>query len=73
MKSIILVAILGVVGLGFYLGWFHLGSQNNSSSSDVTLTVDKDKMSADGEKAKDKVQGIAHQAGDKVEGAAKAP
>ena len=63
MKLVIILVILAcLAGLGFYQGWFHLGSQSSSGKSDITLTVDKDKMTADEQKAKEKVQSLGHKA-----------
>jgi hypothetical protein len=71
MKLLVpLVIVAGLAGLGFYQGWFHLGSQNSAGKSDITLTVDKDKMNADEQKAKDKVQGLGRRADDKAAAAA---
>jgi hypothetical protein len=54
---VLLLIVAGVVGLGFYRGWFHLTSDRATDKSNVTLTVDKDKMQQDKQKAQDKVQG----------------
>ena len=48
---------LGVVGPGFYRGWFVLSSHSRDTGShkvDVNLTVDPDKMKEDAESVKDK-------------------
>ena len=60
---IIFVLILAcVAGVGIYRGWFHVTSDRGADKSDVTLTVDKDKIHEDKEKAVGKVQGLGHQA-----------
>jgi hypothetical protein len=54
MKRLLIVLVLVaacVVGLGFYLGWFH-------------LTVDKDKFQEDKEKALPKTQDSGHRVKD---------
>jgi len=67
VKLLLLIVLLaGLVGLGFYQGWFHFDSQNSSSKTDITITVDKDKLTADEQKAREKVQDLAHQAQDKT-------
>ena len=64
---IVLVLIAAVVaGVGFYRGWFHLTSDRAADKSNVTLTVDKDKIQADKQKAVDKVQDLGHQARDQA-------
>lgn len=58
MKSLLVaVALLAVVGviLGFYLGWFNFSSKNGAGKTDVTLSVDKDKIEADKDKLVDKI------------------
>lgn len=46
MKGFIIALVLVaacVVGLGFYLGWFSLGSDSSDGKTNVTFTVDKSK------------------------------
>ena len=54
---VLLLVVAGFVGLGFYRGWFHLTSARNADQPAVTVTVDKEKMQEDKQKAQDKVQG----------------
>jgi hypothetical protein len=65
---VLLLIVACVVGLGFYRGWFHLTSDTAAGKSNVTLTVEKDKMQQDKEKAQDTVQG--HREEDKAASAA---
>ena len=70
MKRLLVVLILvvaGVVGLGFYLGWFGLTSGGGDNK--LHLTVDKEKMQEDKKKALEKLQDL----GDQVEDKAAAP
>jgi hypothetical protein len=65
MKGFFVVLVLlvaGVVGLGFYLGWFRLSTDRTEQKTNITITVDQDKIREDEEKAKEKVQ----EAGQKV-------
>jgi len=64
------VALIGacVIGLGFYMGWFHIGSENKGSESKVTLTVDKDKIKEDSKTAVTKAENLEHQIKEKVTG-----
>jgi hypothetical protein len=72
MKTVLIVLALIVamaVGLGFYRGWFHFSSSNDAGKSNVTLSVDKDKMTADKDKVeadKDKVVDKANDLGHKA-------
>jgi cell division protein FtsX len=65
MKGFLVVLVLLVtcgVGLGFYLGWFRLSADREGQKTNVTISVDQEKIRKDEEKAKEKVQ----QAGQKV-------
>jgi hypothetical protein len=54
---VLLLIVAGVVGFGFYRGWFHLTSDGAADKSNMTLTVDKDKVQQDKQKARDTVRG----------------
>jgi hypothetical protein len=60
---VMLLIVVGVVGLGFYRGWFHVSSDRSADKSNVTLTIDKDKAKQDAKDAKEKV----HSAGDRAD------
>ena len=50
MKRIFVMLVLvgvAIVGLGFYQGWFHAGSDNAAGKSNVTLSMDTDKITKD--------------------------
>lgn len=57
MRILIVLLLIagGVVGFGFYRGWFHLESDRAADKPSVTVTVDKEKMQEDKHKAQDKV------------------
>jgi hypothetical protein len=58
MKGFLVVLVLlivGIAGLGFYLGWFQIGSDSGDGKAHITLTVDQKKIKADEEKALEKV------------------
>ena len=68
MKTLVFVVVLllvGIVGLGFYRGWFQLSTDTTDQKPSATITVDKDKIHADEQKAKDKVQGFGQEAKEK--------
>jgi hypothetical protein len=54
---VLLLLVVGVVGFGFYRGWFRAASHSADGKADVTITVDKDKVQSDAKDAKAKVQG----------------
>jgi predicted negative regulator of RcsB-dependent stress response len=61
MVRILLVLALivaGVVGLGFYMGWFHFSSGSDDKNAHITVSVDKDQIQKDKDKAVDKVQDL---------------
>jgi hypothetical protein len=69
MRGLMFVCVLlaaGVVGLGFYQGWFHLSTDSADDKSNVTFTMDQDKFKKDEEKAKEKIQDLGHQAKEKT-------
>jgi len=57
----IVVILVGIVGLGFYQGWFHVSSANADHKANVTITVDQDKMREDKDRVKDEVQQLGQQ------------
>jgi len=64
---IVLVCIVaGVAGLALYRGWFGVAADNADGKRSVTVTVDKDKIEQDKDKAVQKVQGLGQQAKDKA-------
>lgn len=62
---LVLIAV-GIVGLGFYRGWFNLGSENTHGQSNVTLSVDGDKFRADRKAAMEGVQNLGGKSESKI-------
>ena len=65
MKSFLVVVVLivaGVVGLGFYRGWFSVMWDSGGGKGHITGTVDEDKVKEDFQKVKN----VGHQEKDKV-------
>ena len=65
MRAILVVIVLlivGIVGVGFYRGWFLMSSNRDSEDQKVntTFTVDEEKIEED----KDKLQGFVDRAKD---------
>ena len=59
MKSMVFVLVLlvaGVVGLGFYMGWFQVSSGSDGNQDSITLSVNKDTIQDDKDKAVDKLR-----------------
>jgi len=55
---VLVLIVAGVVGLGYYRGWFHFTSDNSADKPAVTVTVDKDKITQDKSDAQKKVQDL---------------
>ena len=69
MRTLLVVAVLllvGIAGLAFYRGWIRVSTDNTDQKPSATITVDKDKIHADEEKAKEKVQGFGQEMKDKT-------
>jgi flagellar hook-associated protein FlgK len=62
------VVVFGIVGLGFYRGWFVAGSNKVDGKTNVTLSMDTEKFQEDKNTAVAKVVDIEHQISDKVGG-----
>jgi uncharacterized protein (UPF0333 family) len=58
--AVLLLAV--IVCVGFYQGWFHVSSSSVGDTSSATISVDKDKIHADEQKAKDKVSSFGQKA-----------
>jgi hypothetical protein len=63
---VLVLVISGVAGLGVYRGWFQVASNIAAGKSDVTVTVDGNKMREDKDKVVDKAQGLGHEAEEKA-------
>lgn len=59
---VVVLLIVGIVGLGFYRGWFLVSSNRDSEDQKVntTFTVDEEKIQED----KGKLQGVVDRARD---------
>lgn len=60
----IMILLAGVVGYGFYEGWFVVSAGDSGHEANVTLTVDRDKVRAD----EKKLEGVGHELGKKISG-----
>ena len=61
---VLVVAVIAV--LGYYMGWFHFSSGNDDNNAHITVSMDKDQIQKDKDKAVDKVQDLGHKAADKI-------
>jgi len=69
-KLMTLVFVLAIAaGIALYMGWLRLGSDKSSDKPNVTITVDRDKLNADKEKAVDNVKQLGRDGSNKVDAA----
>ena len=66
LMFVMVLLLIGIVGVGFYRGWFQLSTDTTSQKPSATITVDKDKIHADEQTAKDTVQGLRKEAKEKI-------
>lgn len=69
MNRFLLVLVLllaGVAGLGFYRGWFSVAKDNTDHKTNMTLSVDRDKIQDDKETARERVQEFGSKVKEKV-------
>ena len=59
---VLVVIVAGIAAFGFYRGWFHVTSGGAADKSNVTLTVDKDKIQQDKNTAREKAQDLSRPA-----------
>lgn len=56
--TVLVLVVAGVAGFGFYRGWFHLTSDRSADKSNITLTVDKDRIQQDKNAASEKARDL---------------
>jgi len=62
----VVVVVVCVAGLGFYRGWFSLSTDQSDNKSDVTISVDRDKVRGDEDKVKESVHELGKKTSEKV-------
>lgn len=55
--AILVILALCVALVGLYMGWFRVSSSSTGGTTDVTVTVDKDQIQRDKDRAVETVQG----------------
>ena len=66
LAFIIILLLAIVIGVGFYVGWFHLSSDRSNGDPNYTVTVDKEKIKADEARANKKLQEMGQEVREKV-------
>ena len=65
MKALLCAIVLFIIGIicaGFCLGWFHVATHNAEQNSNAMISVNKDKIRADGGKVKEKAEEFGQRA-----------
>jgi hypothetical protein len=64
MKRLLVVVVLlvvAVVGLGFYLGFFRFSSTGTDDKTNITITVDQEKIKEGKEKVQEKAEELGRE------------
>jgi hypothetical protein len=69
MRRLLIVLVLvvaAIVGLGFYQGWWRLSTGGTDGTANPSVTVNKEKIEQDKERAKEKVQELEQKVREKT-------
>lgn len=58
----IVLTLLVVAGVGYYMGWFQVSTNQSGEKSNIEITVDKQKLRDDAETAKKKAEELKDKA-----------
>jgi len=64
--TLIVLVVIAVAALGYYLGWFQVTRTDADGKPGVTVTVDKDKVHQDEQRAKEKASQLKDKAKEKI-------
>lgn len=74
MKLVLpIVIVAAAAGVGLYIGVFHVSSDNTPEQSNVTVTVDKQKLGEAKDRAKDQLKELGQEVKEKADAIAKKP
>jgi hypothetical protein len=63
---VLVLVIVGVIAVGYYRDWFKVGGASDSKAVNVNVTVDKEKIKEDEQKAKQKLKEVGGQIKEKT-------
>jgi hypothetical protein len=66
LAYVVVSLLVVIVAVGFYRSWFRVSTENADRGPSATITVDKDKIRADDQKAKDALEGFEQDAKNKI-------
>jgi hypothetical protein len=64
--GVLVVLVIVGAAIGFYRGWFSFATSSENHNANVTLSVDKDKIKEDTDKAKEKLENLENKVKDKI-------
>ena len=67
--TFLLILLVIFVGVGFWQGWFSLSTGDGDGRTDVTLTIDEEKMESDAGAALEATRREAREVGEKIKAA----
>jgi hypothetical protein len=68
LRSLLILVVIALVAIGFYRGWFSVTSKPGNQESDVTLSIDKEKIREDTNKVKAEARGLKHDLEERAKG-----
>ena len=66
LAVVVVLLLAGIVGFAFYRGWFRVSTDNANHMPSATITVDKNKIHDDEQRAKETVGGSGQKAKEKT-------
>jgi len=66
LLAVLLILILVVIGIGYYRDWFSVRSGTDDKSVHIEVTVDKEKVREDEERAHQKLKQVEGEMSDKL-------
>ena len=66
LLTLVVLVVIAVAALGYYLGWFQITRTDADGKPGVTVTVDKDKVHEDQQRAREKASQLKDKAAEKI-------
>jgi hypothetical protein len=64
--TLVVLVVIAVAALGYYLGWFQVTRTDADGKPGVTVTVDKDKIHEDQQRAREKASQLKDKTAEKI-------
>jgi hypothetical protein len=59
--ALCVLLVIAIVVVGYYRDWFTVASTNDDQKTNIQVTVDKEKIKEDEQRAKEKIQKVGNQ------------